>query len=65
MVAQGIETGGIIVAIVFAVLIIGGCGGVCVASSKDSRKQKRIAEKAEALAESRQLLNRRKTSNVL
>ncbi|KPM40476.1 hypothetical protein AK830_g6078 [Neonectria ditissima] len=65
MVAQGIETGGIIVAIIFAVLIVVGFGGVCFASSKDSRKQKRIAEKAEAIAESRRLLSRRKTSNVL
>ncbi|KAK7423495.1 hypothetical protein QQX98_000952 [Neonectria punicea] len=64
MEAQGIETGGVIVAIVFAVVAVAGFGGICFASSRDSRNQKRLEEKAEALAENRRLLNKRRATNV-
>jgi hypothetical protein len=47
---QGIETTGIIIAIVFASLAVFSFGGICVASWRHSRKQKAAAAKEEAIS---------------
>lgn len=57
---KGIETDGIVIAIVFVAIIIVFFGGVCYASVRDSKRQKIAAERAEAVALTRAMTKRKR-----
>lgn len=61
---QGIQTDGIIIAIVFVAIIIVFFSGVCYASMRDSKRQKIAAEKAEAVALTRAMTKRKRMATA-
>ncbi|POR33672.1 Uncharacterized protein TPAR_06134, partial [Tolypocladium paradoxum] len=61
---NGLDTGGIIVAIVFAVLVALGLGSLTFLCCRDRRQQKRLAAKAEAVALARAQTKRQKAQEA-
>ncbi|KND87496.1 hypothetical protein TOPH_07799 [Tolypocladium ophioglossoides CBS 100239] len=61
---NGLDTGGIIVAIIFAVLVTLGLGSLTFLCCRDRRQQKRLVAKAEAVALARAQTKRQKAQEV-